>query len=96
MTDTWGIDVSEWWLPNQEGQTPFIKAIQEFTRHRDTFRATAPKDRVHDDGFSDEVKEMTGIFTSLELALSPTLSNRSDSTPEHALNIQANRSPSGG
>jgi len=89
MSDTWGIDVSEWWLPNEEGQTPFIKAIQEFTKQRDIFRATAPKDRIQDDDYNDDIQEMTGIFTSLELALSPTISSHSDSTPERGVNASS-------
>lgn len=89
VTDAWQtVDATEWWYPNGEGQTPFLKAIQEFTRARDTYRATAPTDRVNDDGFSDDIKEMTGIFNTLELALSPTSSHNSDSnsTPERGAN----------
>lgn len=79
MADTWSVDVSDWWLPNGEGETPSIKATKQMTVNRDRIRSTAPRDRM-DDGFSDDLKEMTGLFKILDMTLSPTLSNSSDST----------------
>lgn len=92
MSDTWHIEyVETWWLPNEEGQTPFIKSIQELTRQREEYRALPPQERPTDSDETD-ILDMVGLFRTLELALSPSVSNHSDSSPELGNNAQGSSS----
>jgi len=58
MTETWGIDVTHWWLPNNEGYPEVVRAIREFIE----YRARLPEDTI-----SAHVRDMSGIFQSLDL-----------------------------
>lgn len=58
MSDAWGVDVTRWWLPDDEGYAPILRAIREFVEYR-----TMPaRDRA-----SEELRDMSGIFESLNL-----------------------------
>jgi hypothetical protein len=82
MSELWNVDVRHWWLPNEEGLPPVIRAIKEFIE----YRAQRPKNALQAD-----VREMSGIFrdmgvsdrntgTDSEPALNP--SGRWESSPE--------------
>lgn len=62
MTEDWGVDVTKWWLPNDEGCPPIIRSIKDFIQER----TTAPKDQT-----SEDLRDMKGLFSSLSLADSP-------------------------
>lgn len=66
MLEAWGLEASDWWLPNDEGCPPIIRSIKDFIRER----STAPKDQV-----SEDLKEMRGIFSSLNISDSPGSDN---------------------
>ncbi|KAJ4334441.1 hypothetical protein N0V87_006875 [Didymella glomerata] len=66
MLEAWGLEASDWWLPNDEGCPPIIRTIKDFIRER----STAPKDQV-----SEDLKEMRGIFSSLNISDSPGSDN---------------------
>ncbi|KAJ4985884.1 C6 finger domain-containing protein [Stagonosporopsis vannaccii] len=66
MLESWGLEPSDWWLPNDEGCPPIIRSIKDFIRER----STAPKDQV-----SEDLKEMRGIFSSLNISDSPGSDN---------------------
>ncbi len=76
LAELWGEDVSHWWLPNEEGLPPLIKSIREFVdRH-----PTVPRDKT-----SEDVRDMRGLFTALNLddsSSSPTESKRSEGRAE--------------
>lgn len=58
MTETWGVDVTHWWLPHDEGYPEVVRAIREFIE----YRARIPADEI-----SAHVRDMSGIFRDLEL-----------------------------
>ena len=58
MSETWGVDVTHWWLPYDEGYPPVVRAIREFIEYRA---------RVPADDMSAHVRDMSGIFRSLDL-----------------------------
>ncbi|KZM20559.1 sequence-specific DNA binding RNA polymerase II transcription factor [Ascochyta rabiei] len=62
MLEVWGLEPSDWWLPNDEGCPPIIRSIKNFIRER----STAPRDQV-----SEDLKEMRGIFSGLNISDSP-------------------------
>lgn len=66
MLEQWGLEASDWWLPNDEGCPPIIRTIKDFIRER----SMAPKDQV-----SEDLKEMRGIFSSLNISDSPGSDN---------------------
>ena len=34
MSDIWGVDVTGWWLPNDEGYPPVLRALRDFIDFR--------------------------------------------------------------
>ncbi|KAJ4337767.1 hypothetical protein N0V95_008246 [Ascochyta clinopodiicola] len=66
MLEAWGLEPSDWWLPHDEGCPPIIRSIKNFIRER----STAPRDQV-----SEDLKEMRGIFSSLNISDSPGSDN---------------------
>lgn len=66
MLEAWGLEASDWWLPNDEGCPPIVRSIKDFIRER----STAPRDQV-----SEDLKEMRGIFSSLNISDSPGSDN---------------------
>ncbi|KAH6611969.1 hypothetical protein C7974DRAFT_88510 [Boeremia exigua] len=66
MLDAWGLEPSDWWLPNDERCPPIIRSIKDFIRER----STAPKDQI-----SEDLKEMRGIFSSMNISDSPGSDN---------------------
>ncbi|KAF1926430.1 uncharacterized protein M421DRAFT_216205 [Didymella exigua CBS 183.55] len=66
MLESWGLEASDSWLPNDEGCPPIIRSIKDFIRER----STAPRDQV-----SEDLKEMRGIFSSLNISDSPGSDN---------------------
>ena len=58
MTETWGVDVTHWWLPNDEGYPQVVRSIRDFIE----YRARVPADDI-----SAHVRDMTGIFRSLDM-----------------------------
>lgn len=59
MSEAWGIDVSHWWLPNDEGFLPILQQVRSFIE----YRTTPPKDRN-----SERLRELAGIFETLRLS----------------------------
>jgi hypothetical protein len=57
LSKAWNVDVTEWWLPNDEGYPDIIRAIREFVH----YRASVPKDSIE-----AAVRDMTGILPSLQ------------------------------
>lgn len=62
MTGEWGVDVTRWWFPNDEGCPPIIRSIKNFIEER----TTAPRDQT-----SEDLRDMKGLFNSLSIADSP-------------------------
>lgn len=58
MTGIWGVDVTRWWLPNDEGYLPVLQAIREFG----DYRARIPADSV-----ATDLRDMKGLFNALSL-----------------------------
>lgn len=71
MLESWGLEHSDWWLPNDEGCPRIIRSIKDFIVER----TTAPKDQT-----SEDLREMRGIFSTLTISESPPDENMS-STP---------------
>lgn len=57
LSKAWNVDVTEWWLPNDEGYPDIIRAIREFVH----YRASVPKDSIE-----AAVRDMSGILPSLQ------------------------------
>lgn len=62
MLESWGLEHSDWWLPNDELCPPIIRSIKNFIVER----TTKPKDQV-----SEDLREMKGLFTTLTISDSP-------------------------
>jgi hypothetical protein len=62
MLESMGQGPSDWWLPNDEACPPIIRSIKDFIKDR----TMAPKDQV-----SDDLREMRGIFSSMQISDSP-------------------------
>jgi hypothetical protein len=58
MSEAWGVDVTHWWLPNDDGFLPILQQIRAFIE----YRTTPPKDRT-----GERLREMAGIFETLKL-----------------------------
>ena len=58
MSEVWGIDVNQWWLPNNEGYPTVVRAIRDFIEYRA---------RVPEDAMGAHVRDMSGIFRSLDI-----------------------------
>ena len=58
MSRLWGVDVRDWWLPNNEGFPPILRATREFVQAR----VGPPKDQ-----FSQDLQEINGIFSSFNI-----------------------------
>ena len=58
MSEIWGVDVSHWWLPNDEGLPDTIRAIREFI----DYRTEMPKDTM-----DAHVRDISGIFQSMKV-----------------------------
>jgi hypothetical protein len=52
----WGVDLSNWWLPNEEGCPPVIRQIRNFI-------TSTPNDATGED-----LRDLKGIFASLSLS----------------------------
>lgn len=79
MSEVWGEDVTNWWLPNNEGYPTAIKTVRDFI----AYRASKPADdwyvltkflpyRQDERGSpfvyrSTGVREMSGIFRKLDV-----------------------------
>jgi hypothetical protein len=61
MTEEWGIDVTRWWLPDEDCP-PIIRAIKDFSHER----TMEPKDQS-----SEDLRDMKGMFKGLTLGDSP-------------------------
>jgi hypothetical protein len=59
MAQAWNADVSDWWLPNEEGRPPLIKHIRHFIANR----GTVPKGARQED-----LMEMKGVFSQLNIS----------------------------
>ncbi|KAF2746351.1 hypothetical protein M011DRAFT_93243 [Sporormia fimetaria CBS 119925] len=62
MLEQWGLEHSDWWLPNDEDCPRIIRSIKDFIQER----TTAPKDQT-----SEDLREMKGIFSTLTISDSP-------------------------
>jgi len=76
MGQLWGADVSDWWLPNEEGRPPIIRQIREFIEERSTISTSAKE---------EDLLEMKGIFSTLSLSSSssPESSHDPSKKPAH-------------
>lgn len=59
MGQFWEVDVSDWWLPNEEGRPQIIRQIREWT----DVRVTSPRGTKEED-----LLEMRGVFSTLSLS----------------------------
>ena len=57
-SEVWGIDVNHWWLDNDEGFPPIIRAIRDFIEYRA---------RVPEDTMEAHIRDMSGIFRGLNV-----------------------------
>lgn len=71
MSDVWGVDVTQWWLDDEESQPPILKSIREFLE----YRALDPQDDV-----ATSLKSMKGLFSALNLEDSESREGKSNST----------------
>lgn len=56
MSEVWNVDVTRWWLPNDEGYPAIIRSIRDFIE----YRRQNPKDSVGQD-----VQAMSGVFRDM-------------------------------
>ena len=61
MSDIWNVDVTNWWLPNNEGYPPMIRALRDFIDFRTTSAEMQP------DSKDLSVRDMAGIFKTMSL-----------------------------
>lgn len=61
MSDLWGVDVTHWWLPNDEGFPPMLRALRDFIDFRAMSAAKEP------DAKDVDVRDMAGIFKTMSL-----------------------------
>lgn len=61
MSDLWKVDVTQWWLPNNEGYPPIIRALRDFINFRAMSAAKQP------DVKDTNVRDMTGIFKTMNI-----------------------------
>ncbi|KAF2731651.1 hypothetical protein EJ04DRAFT_363804 [Polyplosphaeria fusca] len=74
--EQWGLEPSDWWLPNDELCPPIIRTIKNFISER----TTAPKDQA-----SEDLREMKGLFSTLTISDSPSSDNTSNTPIEGVL-----------
>lgn len=88
LSDAWGVDVTEWWFPNNEGYPDILRAVREFI----DYRSEVPRDTM-----DKHLRDMSGLFRSMHMdeqssspgseskALSPGVSQTLsfESSPEH-------------
>lgn len=60
MSEHWGVDLSHWWLPNNEGFPPILGSIRSLIHDRSE---GPPRDQM-----SAAIRDMRGIFDHLALA----------------------------
>jgi len=61
MSDLWGVDVTNWWLPNDEDYPPVVRALRDFISFRAESAAKEP------DAKDADVRDMAGIFKTMSL-----------------------------
>jgi hypothetical protein len=61
MSDLWGVDVTGWWLPNDEGYPPVLRALRDFIDFRAMSAAKEP------DAKDVDVRDMAGIFRTMSI-----------------------------
>lgn len=61
MSDLWGVDVTHWWLPNDEGYPPVLRALRDFIDFRAMSAAREP------DAKDADVRDMAGIFKTMTI-----------------------------
>ncbi|KAH7121191.1 hypothetical protein B0J11DRAFT_551654 [Dendryphion nanum] len=71
LLESWGLEHSDWWLPNDESCPRIIRSIKDFIMDR----TTKPKDQT-----SEDLREMRGFFSTLTISDSP-LSDTTSTTP---------------
>lgn len=47
MSDIWGIDVTRWWLPHDEGFSPALRAVREYVDSRSQASIPQPAHEMH-------------------------------------------------
>lgn len=62
MSAVWGVDVTQWWLPNNEGYPNAIREVRDFI----AYRARAPPPSP--DTMDAHVQDISGIFRKLRFA----------------------------
>ncbi|KAF2201558.1 hypothetical protein GQ43DRAFT_471698 [Delitschia confertaspora ATCC 74209] len=75
MLEAWGLEPSDWWLPNDEGCPPIIRSIKNFIIERNA----EPKNHQ-----ADDLKEMRGIFSTLTLSDTPSPERAAEESAESA------------
>lgn len=58
MSEHLGVDVTRWWLPDEESHPRIIRALRDFVLNR----ATRPRDTT-----SEDVNSMNGFFRTLNI-----------------------------
>lgn len=67
MSRRWGVDVSEWWLPEGELRTPIIKALRNHhVQRQESNREPAAQ-------ADEDILKMSGIFESASLSMPEVL-----------------------
>lgn len=61
MSDLWGVDVTHWWLANDEGYPPVLRALRDFIDFRAMSAAKEP------DAKDADVRDMAGIFKTMSI-----------------------------
>jgi hypothetical protein len=72
ILEQWGLEHSDWWLPNDEDCPRIIRSIKDFIHER----TREPKDQT-----SEDLREMRGIFSTLTISESPPDENMGNTPP---------------
>ncbi|KAF2672585.1 hypothetical protein BT63DRAFT_131299 [Microthyrium microscopicum] len=81
----WGEDLSAWWLPNDENLPPVVRGIREFISERSA---------AHQDDKSANIRDMRGIFQTLNLSDQSSPESTDIHSPGSSSNLRSDkRSP---
>jgi hypothetical protein len=84
ITAQWGIDVSDWWLPNDESRPPVVRLIREFIAERAKMKM---------DDKSTNLREMRGIFSTMSLSEASSPESYSPASSSNLRTTSEKKSP---
>lgn len=84
MSELWGVDVSHWWLDDDEGYLPVVRAVRDFIEYRA---------RIPEDTMDAHVRDMSGIFRTLNVEEPGSTGTESDQFSPHSQGYSMESSP---